>query len=144
MEIRLHSWNFNVGFQPELFLNSASKSGSCSGKEYICTILKEEKKNCFSLDCCCSVAKSCLTLVSTWTVTSQAPLSMRFFRQEYWSGLPFPSPGNLPNPEDKTYIFCIGRHILYHCTTREDLFIRKDIKICEIKILGSINDIYFS
>ena len=33
-----------------------------------------------------------------WTVALQAPLSMRFSRQEYWSGLPFPSPGNLPDP----------------------------------------------
>ena len=32
-----------------------------------------------------------------WTVTQQAPLSMEFSRQEYWSGLPFPSPGYLPN-----------------------------------------------
>ena len=33
-----------------------------------------------------------------WTVAHQAPLSMEFPKQEYWSGLPFPSPGNLPNP----------------------------------------------
>ena len=33
-----------------------------------------------------------------WTVAYQAPQSMEFFRQEYWSGLPFPSPGDLPNP----------------------------------------------
>ena len=33
-----------------------------------------------------------------WTVAYQAPLSMRFSRQEYWSGLPFPSPGDLPDP----------------------------------------------
>ena len=33
-----------------------------------------------------------------WTVAYQAPLSMGFSRQEYWSGLPFPSPGDLPNP----------------------------------------------
>ena len=33
-----------------------------------------------------------------WTVAYQAPQSMRFSRQEYWSGLPFPSPGDLPNP----------------------------------------------
>ena len=32
-----------------------------------------------------------------WTVAHQAPLSMEFSRQEYWSGLPFPSSGNLPN-----------------------------------------------
>ena len=31
-----------------------------------------------------------------WTVTHQAPLSVEFSRQEYWSGLPFPAPGNLP------------------------------------------------
>ena len=33
-----------------------------------------------------------------WTVAHQAPLSMEFSRQEYWGGLPFPSPGDLPNP----------------------------------------------
>ena len=33
-----------------------------------------------------------------WTVAHQAPLSMGFFRQGYWSGLPFPSPGDLPDP----------------------------------------------
>ena len=36
--------------------------------------------------------------VTPWTVTYQAPWSMGFSRQEYWSGLPFPSPGELPNP----------------------------------------------
>ena len=34
-----------------------------------------------------------------WTVARQAPLSMGFSRQEQWSGLPFPSPGDLPDPE---------------------------------------------
>ena len=33
-----------------------------------------------------------------WTVAHQAPQSMEFSRQEYWSGFPFPSPGDLPNP----------------------------------------------
>ena len=45
------------------------------------------------------VAKSCPTLATAWTVGHQAPLSMGFSRQEYWSGSPFPSPGDLPNPE---------------------------------------------
>ena len=36
--------------------------------------------------------------VTPWTVAHQAPPSMGFSRQEYWSGLPFPSPGDLPNP----------------------------------------------
>ena len=39
------------------------------------------------------VAQSCLTLCNPWTVARQAPLSM-----EYWSGLPFPSPRDLPDP----------------------------------------------
>ena len=36
--------------------------------------------------------------VTAWTVACQAPLSMGFSRQEYWSGLPFSPPGDLPNP----------------------------------------------
>ena len=36
--------------------------------------------------------------VTPWTVAYQAPQSMEFSRQEYWSGLPFPSPGDLPDP----------------------------------------------
>ena len=39
------------------------------------------------------VTKSCPTLATPWTVACQAPLSIRCSRQEYWSGLPFPSPG---------------------------------------------------
>ena len=46
-----------------------------------------------------SVAWLCLTLVTPRTVARRAPLSMKFSRQEYWSGLPFPPPGDLPNPE---------------------------------------------
>ena len=44
------------------------------------------------------VAQSCLTLCDPWTVAHQAPPSTGFSRQEYWSGLPFPSPGDLPDP----------------------------------------------
>ena len=35
---------------------------------------------------------------ASWTVAQQAPLSMELSRQEYWSGLPFPLPGDLPDP----------------------------------------------
>ena len=38
-----------------------------------------------------------------WTVAHQAPLSMEFSRQEYWSGSPLPSPGDLPDPEIKAW-----------------------------------------
>ena len=44
------------------------------------------------------VTKLCPTLVIPWTVAFQAPLSMRFSRQEYWGALPFPSPGVHPHP----------------------------------------------
>ena len=43
----------------------------------------------------CSVAPSCLTL---WAAVGQAPPSMGFMRQEYWRGVPFPSPEDLPDP----------------------------------------------
>ena len=44
------------------------------------------------------VTQSCTTLCTPWTAACQAPLSMGFPRQEYWSGQPFPSPGDLPHP----------------------------------------------
>ena len=44
-----------------------------------------------------SRAQSCWLFATAWTVAHQTPLSMGFFRQEYWSGLPFPSPRDLPN-----------------------------------------------
>ena len=44
------------------------------------------------------LTQSCPTLVTPWTVAFQATLSMEFSRQEYRSGLPFPSPGDLSNP----------------------------------------------
>ena len=49
------------------------------------------------------VAKSCPTLATSWIVALQAPLSMGFSRQEYWSGLPCPSPGDLPDPGIKPW-----------------------------------------
>ena len=55
-------------------------------------------------------------LMTAWTVAFLVPLSMGFSRQEYWSGLPFPSPENLPDPEIESilHISCISRRILYH------------------------------
>ena len=45
--------------------------------------------------CLLSHVRLCVT---PWTIAHQAPLSVEFSRQEYWSGLPFPSPGDLPYP----------------------------------------------
>ena len=50
--------------------------------------------------CACGgglVPKSCPTLAIPWAIAHQAPLSMGFPKQEYWSGLPFSSPGDLPD-----------------------------------------------
>ena len=53
--------------------------------------------------CVCTCALSCVQLyVTPWTVAHQVPLPMGFSRQDYWSRLPFPSPGDLPNPGIKT------------------------------------------
>ena len=51
---------------------------------------------------CCLVLKSCPTLATPWTVAHQASLSLGFSRQEYWSGLPFPFPGESSRPRDQT------------------------------------------
>ena len=55
--------------------------------------------------------QSCPTLVTLWTVALQAPLSMGFCRQEYYSGLPSPPPGDLPDPGIEPmshYVSCIA------------------------------------
>ena len=48
--------------------------------------------------CACLVTCPVQLFVTLWTVAKKAPLSMKFPRQEYWSGLPLPSPGDLPDP----------------------------------------------
>ena len=47
---------------------------------------------------CCVLFSHVQLFATPWTVAHQAPLSLEFSRQEYWSGLPFPSPGDLPDP----------------------------------------------
>ena len=53
---------------------------------------------CVCVCVCVSLSRVCL-FVTPRTVAHQASLSMEFSRQEYWSGLPFPSPEDLPDPE---------------------------------------------
>ena len=52
--------------------------------------------------------------VTLWAVAHQAPPSMEFSRQEYWSGLPFPSSGDLPDPGDRTGVSHIAGRCFYH------------------------------
>ena len=62
----------------------------------ICACVLQEFNS--SLNSCVCVP-SCIRLFAIlWTVAHQAPLSVGFPRQEYWNGLPFPSPGDLPDP----------------------------------------------
>ena len=68
----------------------------------------------------CKVASVMSDSAIPGTVDLQEPLSMRFPKQEYWSGLPCPPLGDLPNkPIDQTHVSCIGRQILYCWATRE-------------------------
>jgi len=61
----------------------------------------QDKNRCSLLSACekwkVLVSQSCLILFDFMDYSCQAPLSMGFSRQEYWNGLPFPSPGDLPN-----------------------------------------------
>ena len=63
-----------------------------SGISYVVFVLSLRGLLLFS----CSVVSDSAT---PWAVACQAPLSMGFSRQEYWSGLPYPPPGALPDPE---------------------------------------------
>ena len=90
---------------------------------------------------CCLVAKSCLTLCGPMTVAQQAPQSRELCRQEYWSGLPCPSLGDLPNPGIKPRSQALQAElyftILYCLSTREavNLMINGEVQ------LGNINSL---
>ena len=83
----------NTGIKPTSLMSPALAGGffTASTTRETCT-------------CACKRAKLlqlCLTLCDPWTVARQAPLSMGFSRQEYWSGFPCPPLADLPNPEIK-------------------------------------------
>ena len=61
--------------------------------------------------CVCMLSRVWL-FATSWSVACQAPLSMGFSRQEHWSGLPFPSPGDLPDPRIEPMSLAFGRQIL--------------------------------
>ena len=73
------------------------------------------------------VAKSCLTLCDPMDcVARQTPLSMGFSTQEYWSGLPFPSPGDLPDPGIKLLSLALkaGSLLLSHPGSPSSVLLR--------------------
>ena len=78
-------------------------------------LLSHKWRNLFySLPECMLLLQSCLTLCNLWTVACQAPLSVWFSRQECWSGLPCPTPGNLPSPRDWTHVSCTAGGFFTH------------------------------
>ena len=84
-----------MGFSRILEWAAISFSRVINNKEHCITkftLILQLRSGCS----CCSVSKSCLTLSNP--TDCSPPLSMGFSRQEYWSGLPCPSPGDLPNP----------------------------------------------
>ena len=100
--------------------------------------------------CVCAQSLSHIQLsVTPCTVAHQPLLSMRFSRQEHWSGLPFPPPGNLPWPRDQTYISyasCIDRRVLYLLSYLGNL-LTNQIKFTYFRFLfpsSSPGVIYFS
>ena len=68
--------------------------------------------------CVCQSLSRVLLFATSWTVARQALLSMEFSRQEYWYGLPFPSPGDPPD-QGLTHISCIAGRFLTVWATRE-------------------------
>ena len=78
---------------PWMLMAASLTALNCKQPNFHCGIIMQ-------LNCCYLVTKLCLTLLRfPWTVAHQAPLSIGFSKQEYWSGLPFLPPGDLPYPE---------------------------------------------
>ena len=92
--LRLFQLWFKIQMYPESYqtILSAYKEGTCEVQKSL--VFLKQNFRVFVVQ-----SLSCAQLISTrWTVAGQAILSTEFSRQEYWSGLPFPSPGDLPDP----------------------------------------------
>ena len=74
-------------------------------------------KKIFSISCNEKVTR--VLFAAPWTVASQAPLSMEFSRQEYWSGLPFAFSRRYFRPRDQTQVPCIAGGFFTNVDTRE-------------------------
>ena len=86
---------------------------SCGTQTYTLGDPQGGKHLSSSYVCVCAVTQLCPTLCIPWTVAHQAPLSMELSWQEYWSGMPFPSSGDLLKPGIKPSILHC-RQRLYH------------------------------
>ena len=66
--------------------------------------------------CVCVLSHVCLFAIP-WIIAHQVPLSMEFSRQEYWSGLPCPTPGDLPDLEIETASAVLAGGFFINCAT---------------------------
>ena len=82
----------------ELFLGRTKLSQKRNWPLAHCHFTRQAARASFGCLVCVSCFIGIQLCVTPWAVTHQAPLSMGFSRQEYWSGLPCPPPGDLPNP----------------------------------------------
>ena len=100
---KLSSWSFSR--DPLSLLTDSAISRCLTFVSFVTTFLSFDSSEIsiinsalVAVELCCS-SLSCVRLFATpWTLAHQVSLSMGFARQEYWSGLPFPSPGDLPDP----------------------------------------------
>ena len=104
----VQSWSLNHWTAREVLFYCDHFSGypAVSPYSFGLHFLRANKQNIFSCVCCCLVAKSCLTLCHP--MDCSPPGSMEFSKQEYWSGLPFPSPGGSSQSRDRTWVSCIS------------------------------------
>jgi len=118
---------WNVSTPNLIFQDSLQKSRKITSKDHyiwkLCGLqVKKDCKN-FRSACMCMLSYfiHVWLFVTLWTATHQAPLAMGFSRQEYWSGLPCPSLGNLPNLG--THISCVSstadRFFTYYMAFKE-------------------------
>ena len=82
----------------ETSINISPEHGSPKNNKLSSLVNRRLSEDTIFKNCCQNVVVCVLSHVTPWTVTLLASLSMAFSRQEYWSGLPFPSPGDLPDP----------------------------------------------
>ena len=75
-----------------------------------------------------------------WTVVFQAPPSMGFSRQEYWSGLPFPSPRDLPNRGIEPRSPALQADAFYHLSYQGSLYIAMELKNLKYNIATSLSN----
>ena len=105
----------NIKFNSENVKAISLKSGTRQGHPLLPLLSNSTRGHCC---CCCLISKSCLTLLRPHGLQPARSLSMGFPRQEYCSGLPFPSPGVLPDSRIKP-VSPVSWQILYHRAIRE-------------------------